>query len=84
VTIDPPIDVDHGDRARRLILALGAADQTLEALTPTLKRALTYERRPLDRRPRLVRSEVERACRLAAELCARLDRAQAALPSPAE
>lgn len=73
--------IDQPDRARRLILALGAADQTLEALTPSLKRALCYERRPLDRRPRLVRAEVERACRLAAELCQRLDRAQAALPA---
>ncbi len=74
--------IDDRDRSRRLVLALGAADRTLEALTPTLKRALNYERRPLDRRPRLVRTEVELACRLACELAERLNRAQAALPTP--
>jgi hypothetical protein len=69
------------DRARRLVFSLAAADRTLDALAPALKRALGYERRPLDRRPRLVRSELELACRLAGELNDRLDRARAALPA---
>jgi hypothetical protein len=76
-----PLDGER-DRSRRLIFALAAADRTLEALSPALKRALGHERRPLDRRPRIVRSEVELACRLAGELSERLDRARAALPKP--
>jgi hypothetical protein len=75
-----PAEAADRDRSRRLILALGAADRTLDTLSPAVKRALGYERRPLDRRPAVVRTEVELACRLAAELSARLDRARAALP----
>jgi hypothetical protein len=76
-----PPDAER-DRARRLVFALAAADRTLDTLAPALKRALGYERRPLERRPRIVRSEVELACRLAGELSERLDRARAALPAP--
>jgi hypothetical protein len=75
----PPPEAER-DRSRRLIYALAAADRSLEALTPALKRALGYERRPLDRHPRVVRTEVELACRLAGELAERLARAQDALP----
>jgi hypothetical protein len=80
-TAADPLDAER-DRARRLINALAAADCTLDALSPALKRALGWERRPLDRRPRLVRTEVELACRLAGELSERLSRARAALPAP--
>ncbi len=71
----------HVDPAQRLIYALAAADRTLEALTPTLKRALDRERRPLGRDPRGVRREVELARRLAGELSCHLIRAQTALPA---
>jgi hypothetical protein len=69
------------DRSRRLLLALGAAERSLDSLTPVLKRAAGYERRPLDRQPGRVRVELELACRLSAELNRRLERARAALPA---
>lgn len=77
-----PDDAAERDRSRRLILALGAAERSLDSLTPVLKRAVGWERRPLDRHPRQVRAEVELACRLAVELNRRLERARAALPAP--
>lgn len=76
-----PLDSAERDRARRLMLALGAAERSLDSLTPVLKRAAGLERRPLDRQPRQVRAEVELACRLAVELNRRLERARAALPA---
>lgn len=76
-----PSDAAERDRSRRLLLALGAAERSLDSLTPVLKRAAGFERRPLDRQPRRVRAELELACRLAGELNRRLERARAALPA---
>lgn len=81
--IQTPARDAEPDRARRLIYALAAADRTLDALTPTLRRALTRERRPLDRDSAGVRREVEAARRLAGELSHHLVQAERALPAPA-
>jgi hypothetical protein len=70
------------ERSRRLIYALAAADLTLDALAPALKRALSHERRPLNRDPPTVRRELELACRLSQDLTDRLGRARANLPPP--
>ncbi len=68
-------------RARSLILALAAADRTLEELSPALKRALGHERRPQNRDPPAVRRELAIARRLAGDLTRRLAEAHAALPA---
>jgi hypothetical protein len=76
----PPNPVD-APRAWRLIHALAAADRTLEELSPALKRALSHERRPLNRDPPAVRRELALARRLAGDLSRRLAEAHAALPA---
>lgn len=72
-----PVNVD---RARALIFALASADQTYDELGPHLKRALGYERRPLDRQPKRVRAELQLAARKLAVLTRQVEAAMANLP----
>lgn len=72
-------DAEH-ERAKTLINSLAAAEVTYDNLGANLKRALGYERRPMDRNPRLVTTETRIALREARRLVAQLERAAAALP----
>lgn len=76
-------DATEVQRARALVFALASADQTYDELGPHLKRALGFERRPLERQPRRVRRELELAARKLAVLSRQLDAALAHLPAQA-
>lgn len=76
-----PAEATAAERARALIFALSSADQTYDGLGSNLKRALGYERRPLDRNPRLVRQELDIAARKARVLLRQLEAAIDNLPA---
>lgn len=73
------VDAAAQDRARTLLFALSAADQTYDRLGEHLKRALGYERRPMFREPKRVRAELEIAARKLAVLTRQVETAMASL-----
>lgn len=76
----PTKPFDAAQRARALIFALAAADQTYDFCGPSLKRALGVERRATDRMPAVVRRELKIALRQARKLVEQLEQAEANLP----